>query len=158
MEFFIAWYSGNPYERFVFLNRMGGDYWWAYWSMITCNVISPQLFWIKKVRRSIPAMFVISIIINIGMWFERFVIIVTSLHHDFLPSAWGNFSPTIFDIGIYTGSLGLFFTLFLLFLRWIPMIAVAEVKMVIPEADPHYHPEGGHDHAHGDPVPAGAEE
>jgi len=148
MEFFIAWYSGNPYERFVFVNRAFGDYWWAYWSMVTCNVIIPQLFWFRGVRRSIPAMFVISILINIGMWFERFVIIVTSLHHDYLPSSWGNFSPTIFDILTFAGSLGLFFTAFLLFLRWLPMIAVAEVKMVIPEADPHYH--GEHEEEHGE--------
>ena len=137
MEFFIAWYSGNPYERFVFINRIMGDYWWAYWSMITCNVISPQLFWFKKIRTSIPAMFIISIVINVGMWFERFVIIVTSLHHDYLPSAWGEFSPTLFDILTYLGSFGLFFTAFLLFLRWFPMIAIAEVKMVMPQADPH---------------------
>jgi len=137
MEFFIAWYSGNPYERFVFINRIMGDYWWAYWSMITCNVISPQLFWFKKIRTSIPAMFIISIVINVGMWFERFVIIVTSLHHDYLPSAWGEFSPTLFDITTYLGSFGLFFTAFLLFLRWFPMIAIAEVKMVMPQADPH---------------------
>jgi len=149
MEFFIAWYSGNPYERFVFINRAFGDYWWAYWSMISCNVISPQLFWFKKIRTSIPAMFIISIVINIGMWFERFVIIVTSLHHDYLPSAWGNFSPTLFDILIFAGSLGLFFTAFLLFLRWFPMIAIAEVKMVMPQADPHlgHH---GHDDDHED--------
>ena len=145
MEFFIAWYSGNEYERFVFINRMFGDYWWAYWSMISCNVLSPQLFWFKKMRTSIPAMFVISIIINIGMWFERFVIIVTSLHADFLPSAWGGFSPTLFDILTFMGSLGLFFTAFLLFLRWIPMLAIAEVKMVHEQADPHF----GDDH-HGD--------
>ncbi|MBZ0121603.1 MAG: polysulfide reductase NrfD, partial [Sandaracinaceae bacterium] len=147
MEFFIAWYSGNPYERFVFVNRAFGDYWWAYWSMITCNVIIPQLFWIRAVRRNIPAMFVISILINIGMWFERFVIIVTSLHHDFLPSAWGNFSPTIIDILTFAGTLGFFFTAFLLFLRWLPMIAIAEVKMVIPEADPHHGLGHGHGHA-----------
>jgi molybdopterin-containing oxidoreductase family membrane subunit len=148
MEFFIAWYSGNPYERFIFINRAFGDYWWAYWSMITCNVIAPQLFWFKKLRTNIPVMFVVSIIINIGMWFERFVIIVTSLHHDYLPSSWGDFSPTLFDILTFAGSIGLFFTLFLLFLRWIPMIAIAEVKMVIPEADPHYH--GDHATSEGD--------
>jgi Ni/Fe-hydrogenase subunit HybB-like protein len=140
MEFFIAWYSGNEYERYVFINRATGPYWWAYWSMVTCNVISPQLFWSKKLRTSIPVMFVISIFINIGMWFERFVIIVTSLHRDFLPSSWGNFSPTIIDICIYSGSLGLFFTLFLLFIRWIPMIAMAEVKGVLPGAQPHHEP------------------
>jgi Ni/Fe-hydrogenase subunit HybB-like protein len=144
MEFFIAWYSGNPYERYVFINRATGPYWWAYWSMVTCNVISPQLFWSKKLRTSIPVMFVISIFINIGMWFERFVIIVTSLHRDFLPSSWGNFSPTIVDICIYSGSLGLFFTLFLLFIRWIPMIAMAEVKGVLPDAQVHHHPGDEH--------------
>jgi Ni/Fe-hydrogenase subunit HybB-like protein len=149
MEFFIAWYSGNPYERFIFVNRAFGPYWWAYWAMVTCNVIIPQLFWIRSVRRNIPAMFIISIIINIGMWFERFVIIVTSLHHDYLPSAWGSFSPTAFDILTFAGSIGLFFTAFLLFIRWIPMIAIAEVKMVTPQADPHWH-EGEHDEHHGE--------
>jgi Ni/Fe-hydrogenase subunit HybB-like protein len=155
MEFFIAWYSGNNYETYVFINRATGPYWWAYWSMITCNVISPQLFWSKKLRTSIPVMFVISIFINIGMWFERFVIIVTSLHRDFLPSSWGNFSPTIVDICIYTGSLGLFFTLFLLFIRWIPMIAMAEVKGVLPNAQPHHHHEDEEEHGHA-AVPAHA--
>ncbi len=156
MEFFIAWYSGNPYERYVFINRATGPYWWAYWSMVTCNVISPQLFWSKRLRTSIPVMFVVSIFINIGMWFERFVIIVTSLHRDFLPSSWGNYSPTIIDICIYMGSLGLFFTLFLLFLRWIPMIAMAEVKGVLPHAQVHHHEgeEHGEFHAPAAPVPA----
>jgi Ni/Fe-hydrogenase subunit HybB-like protein len=158
MEFFIAWYSGNEYERYVFINRATGPYWWAYWSMVTCNVISPQLFWSKKLRTSIPLMFVISIFINIGMWFERFVIIVTSLHRDFLPSSWGNFSPTIVDICIYSGSLGLFFTLFLLFIRWIPMIAMAEVKGVLPGSQPHHHHDEDEEHAaHGAPVAAPAE-
>ena len=97
MEFFTAWYSGNPYEMFTFLNRALGPYAWAYWIMVTCNVISPQIFWFKKARTSIPILFVMSIVINIGMWFERFVIIVTSLHRDFLPSAWGYF--TSHDLG-----------------------------------------------------------
>ncbi|HVZ33409.1 MAG TPA: NrfD/PsrC family molybdoenzyme membrane anchor subunit, partial [Polyangiaceae bacterium] len=153
MEFFIAWYSGNEYERYVFINRATGPYWWAYWSMITCNVISPQLFWSKKLRTSIPLMFVVSIFINIGMWFERFVIIVTSLHRDFLPSSWGMFSPTIVDICIYSGSLGLFFTLFLLFIRWLPMIAMAEVKGVLPNAQPAHAP---HQEASPYAVPAAA--
>ena len=147
MEFFIAWYSGNEYERYVFINRATGPYAWAYWIMITCNVISPQLFWSKRLRTSIPVMFAVSIFINIGMWFERFVIIVTSLHRDYLPSAWGYFSPTIVDIGIYMGSFGLFFTLFLLFLRWLPMIAMAEVKAALPNAHPHHHHHGA-DEAH----------
>ena len=150
MEFFIAWYGGSDYEWFVFKNRAGGPYAWAYWTMISCNVISPQLFWSKKLRTSIPVMFVVSIVINIGMWFERFVIIVTSLHRDFLPSSWGYFRPTLVDIFTYAGTLGLFFTAFLLFTRWIPMIAIAEVKGTLPEADPHYEAdEHDADAAHG---------
>jgi Ni/Fe-hydrogenase subunit HybB-like protein len=139
MEFFIAWYSGNQYERYVFINRATGPYWWAYWTMITCNVLSPQVFWFKRFRTSIPVMFAISIMINIGMWFERFVIIVTSLHRDYLPSSWGMFSPTWIDIGCFTGSLGLFFTLFSLFIRWLPMIAMFEVKGALPGAQPSHH-------------------
>lgn len=141
MEFFIAWYSGNPYETFAFVNRAFGPYAWAYWIMISCNVISPQLFWFKRFRTSIPVMFVITIFVNIGMWFERFVITVTSLHRDFLPSSWGYYSPTFVDICTFIGSFGLFFTLFLLFLKFLPMISISEVKAIMPEADPH-HSEG----------------
>jgi molybdopterin-containing oxidoreductase family membrane subunit len=130
-EFFIAWYSGNPYEKFTFFNRAFGPYAWAYWSMLSCNVIAPQFFWIKKIRQSIPAMFILAIFVNIGMWFERFVIIATSLHRDFLPSSWGYFRPTIIDISTYVGTMGLFLTLFLLFLRFLPMVAMAEVKGVL---------------------------
>jgi hypothetical protein len=108
--------------------------------MITCNVISPQIFWFKKARTSIPILFTLSIVINIGMWFERFVIIVTSLHRDFLPSAWGYFSPTIWDVACLLGSFGLFFTMFCLFVRFLPMVATAEVKTVLPQADPHWQP------------------
>jgi len=144
MEFFIAWYGGNEYERFLFVhNRLTGPMAWAYWIMISCNVLSPQVFWFKRFRTSIPVMFVVSILVNIGMWFERFVIIVTSLYRDFLPSSWGWFRPTLVDIFTYAGTLGLFFTAFLLFIRWVPMIAIAEVKGVMPEADPH-HGEGEH--------------
>ncbi|HQY61298.1 MAG: polysulfide reductase NrfD [Myxococcales bacterium] len=167
MEFFIAWYSGNEYERYIFfVNRATGPFSWAYWIMVSCNVLSPQVFWSKKMRTSIPVMFVVSILINIGMWFERFVIIVTSLHRDFLPSSWGYFRPTLVDIFIYLGTLGLFFTLFLLFIRWVPMIAIAEVKATLPEADAHYDPNapgdtgGEHDDEHGhggEPVAAEAE-
>ncbi len=138
MEFFTAWYSGNPYELFTFKNRALGPYAWAYWTMITCNVISPQIFWSKRARTSIPVLFVLSIVINIGMWFERFVIIVTSLHRDFLPSAWGYFTPTIWDVSCLLGSFGLFFTMFCLFVRFLPMVATAEVKTVLPQADPHW--------------------
>ena len=132
-EFFIAWYSGNPYERFVFLNRALGPYAWAYWTMVTCNVISPQFFWFKSLRRNVPFMFVLSIFVNIGMWFERFVIIATSLHRDYLPSSWGYFRPTIVDILTFAGTFGLFLTLFLLFARLLPMIALSEVKGVLAE-------------------------
>jgi Ni/Fe-hydrogenase subunit HybB-like protein len=138
-EFFTAWYSGNPYEFFTFKNRALGPYAWAYWTMITCNVVSPQVFWFKKARTSIPILFVLSIVINIGMWFERFVIIVTSLHRDFLPSAWGYFTPTMWDVSCLIGSFGLFFTMFCLFVRFLPMVATAEVKTVLPQADPHFH-------------------
>ena len=158
MEFFIAWYSGNPYERYVFINRATGPYAWAYWTMISCNVISPQLFWFKKLRTNIPLSFVLSIFINIGMWFERFVIIVTSLHRDFITSSWGYFHPTAIDISIYLGSLGLFFTLFLLFLRWIPMIAVAELKAVLPQASVHHGDDHSDDHAHSPALAEGAAE
>jgi molybdopterin-containing oxidoreductase family membrane subunit len=148
MELFIAWYSGNEYEWFVFRNRVAGPYAWAYWTMISCNVLSPQVFWFKRFRTSIPVMFVVSILINIGMWFERFVIIVTSLHRDFVPSSWGYFRPTLVDIFTYAGTLGLFFTAFLLFIRWVPMIAIAEVKGVMPEADPHLNHGGHHEDEH----------
>ena len=144
-EFFISWYSGNPYEGFTFLNRAFGPYAWAYWTMFTCNVISPQLFWSKKIRRSIPIMFMLTIVINIGMWFERFVIIATSLHRDFLTSSWGYFRPTLVDILTFTGTFGLFLTMFLLFCRFVPMIALAEVKAVLAHQDHHKH------HAHGSP-------
>jgi molybdopterin-containing oxidoreductase family membrane subunit len=129
-ELFIAWYSGYLYEQYAFYNRAFGDYYWAYWSMMTCNVLSPQLFWFKKFRRSIFVSFVMSIFVNIGMWFERFVIIVTSLHKDFLVSSWNYFTPTWVDMAIFVGSLGLFFTLFLIFARTFPVIAIAEVKAI----------------------------
>ncbi|CAN5917163.1 polysulfide reductase NrfD [soil metagenome] len=130
-ELFIAWYSGVEYEQYAFLNRVSGPYWWAYWSMMTCNVITPQLFWFRGIRRSLLATFIISIFVNIGMWFERFVIIVTSLHRDFLPSSWVMFSPTWIDIGIFVGTLGLFFTLFLLFAKFFPLVNMAEVKAIL---------------------------
>jgi molybdopterin-containing oxidoreductase family membrane subunit len=136
-EFFIAWYSGNRYEQFVFMNRAFGPYWWAYWTMVSCNVIVPQIFWFKKMRTSLPVMFVASIFINIGMWFERFVIIASSLHRDFLPSSWGYFRPTFVDILTFFGTFGLFLTLFLLFIRFLPMIAISEVKGVMAGAGVH---------------------
>ncbi len=145
-EFFIAWYSGNQYERYVFMNRALGPYAWSYWIMICCNVVIPQLFWFRKFRRSIPVMFVVSIFVNIGMWFERFVITVTSLHRDFLPASWGNYAWSMWDTGILVGSFGMFFTIFLLYLRAIPAISIAEIKPVLPVGrDDH----GGHNGHHG---------
>ncbi|MCC5913237.1 MAG: polysulfide reductase NrfD [Balneolaceae bacterium] len=143
MEFFIAWYGGVEYEKAIFILRAMGPYAWAYWIMIACNVISPQFFWSKKLRRSVGFTFFISIVVNIGMWFERFVITVTSLSTDFLPSSWGYYSPTFWDVITYIGTFGLFFSSFLLFLRFLPMVAVAELKGVMPQADPHNYDEAG---------------
>ncbi len=145
MEFFMSWYSGNPFEQFVAINRAFGPYASAYWLMISCNVLFPQLFWFRKIRRSIPIMFVISILVNVGMWLERYVIIVTSLHRDYLPSSWGIFIPTIYDIGILLGSFGLFFTLVFLFAKSLPVVSIAEVKAHSEGAQPTHHqlaPEG----------------
>jgi len=130
-EFFIALFSGNPYEQFVFINRALGPMSWAYWIMVTCNVGIPQLLWFRGVRRNICAVFAITIAVNIGMWFERFVIIVTSLHRDFLPSSWSSYAPTLVEIATLLGSFGLFFSAFLLFCRFFPVIAMAEVKGVL---------------------------
>lgn len=138
-EMFMAWYSVNHYERFAFMNRAMGPFSWAYWTMVTCNVILPQLLWFKKLRRSIPFVFLMSIIVNIGMWFERFVIIVTSIHRDFLPSSWADYSPSIIEISTLIGSFGLFFTAFLLFARFVPFIAISEVKGVLSYAKQHKH-------------------
>jgi molybdopterin-containing oxidoreductase family membrane subunit len=134
MEFFMAWYSGSQFERFVFLNRALGPYAWAYWTMVSCNVIFVQGFWFKKIRTCVPVMFVIGILVNVGMWFERYVIIVTSLSRDFLPSSWGHFSPTLYDYGILSLGFGLFFTCVLLFVRFLPSVAMAELKSVVDGA------------------------
>jgi molybdopterin-containing oxidoreductase family membrane subunit len=148
-EFFMAWYSGVQYEQYAFLNRAFGPYAWAYWIMMSCNLLFPQFFWFKKLRRSIPFMFVVSILVNIGMWFERFVITVTSLHRDYMPSSWDYYSPTFVDVLTFVGTFGLFFTLFLLFLRFLPMVAIAEIKVIMPEADPHHYEDHGDGRAHG---------
>ena len=165
MEFFVAWYGGNMYEVWAFLRgRVAGPvtdlihyvhpafpklpwapYWWAYYCMMSFNVISPQFFWFKKARRSIWFVFFICQFVNAGMWFERFVIIVTSIAGDFLPSSWNIFHPTWVDMLTFVGSFGLFLTLFLLFIRFLPMIAIAEIKGVTPMADPH----SGHGHKYG---------
>ena len=146
MEFFIAWYSQAPYEGFVFINRATGQHAWAYWIMIFCNVVSPQLFWFRKFRTSIPVMMFVVMCVNVGMWFERFVIVL-SLEQDFLPASWAYFTPSWVDWGMMLCSFGLFFTLFLLFIRFLPVIAIAEIKTVMPQGDPH-DPLGGADHGH----------
>ncbi len=144
MEFFIAQFSEYSFEQFVFVNRATGPYAWAYWSMVSCNVLAPQIFWFKKMRRNIAVMFVVSIFVNIGMWFERFVIIATSLHRDFLPASWDYYTPSIVEVSIYVGTMGIFLTLFLLFAKFVPMLAIAEVKGVMPGAQPSHH---GDDHS-----------
>jgi Ni/Fe-hydrogenase subunit HybB-like protein len=136
-EFFSAWYGGNLYERYHFINRATGPYAWCFYIMVVCNVITPQLMWFKKLRSSVAFLFVASVAVNIGMWFERFVIIVVSLHRAFLPSGWGMFYPTLIDFGILVGAFGLFFTCFMLFIRFLPMIAMWEIKGVAGHAAHH---------------------
>jgi Ni/Fe-hydrogenase subunit HybB-like protein len=130
-ELFISWYSGVEYESYAFINRFSGPYFIAYWTMMTCNVISPQLFWFKKLRTSLGFTFFMSIIVNIGMWFERYVIIVTSLHRDYVPSSWTMFHPTFVDVGVFIGTIGIFFTLFLLYARFFPVLALNELKSIL---------------------------
>src|SRR5437762_3589136 len=133
-EAFVAWYSADKFEMFVPLNRMTGPYGAAYWTLILCNVVIPQALWFKRIRTNVYALFVLAIIVNIGMWLERFIIVVTSLHPDFLPSSWGNYSPTIWDVSTFVGTIGLFLTLLFLFVRLLPMISIAEMRAILPEA------------------------
>lgn len=143
-ELFIAWYSGYIYEQFAFYNRVMGPYYWSYIGMMACNVISPQLFWSKKIRRSLFWTFVMSIFVNIGMWFERFVIIATTLARDFLPSSWSYYVPTWVEIGLFLGTMGLFFTLYLIFVRVAPVVAVAEIKSILKTSGDQYTGEHSH--------------
>ena len=136
IEVFMAWYSANPYETYMILNRMRGPYAPVYWSLMLCNIAAPQLLWFKRVRSSPPALFVIALIVSIGMWLERFVIIVTSLHRDFLPSSWGMYSPTIWDWTTFLGTIGLFLALMFLFIRFLPMISIFEMRTLVPQAGP----------------------
>ncbi len=149
-ELFIAWYSGYVYEQFAFFNRALGPYWWSYFGMMFCNVITPQFFWFKKIRRSLFWTFLLSIVVNIGMWFERFVIIATTLARDYLPSSWSYYSPTWVEIGIFLGTIGLFFTLYLIFTRVAPVVAIAEVKSILKSSGDQYSgkAEPGHHHLH----------
>jgi molybdopterin-containing oxidoreductase family membrane subunit len=134
MEAFMAWYSANSYERFMIWNRMTGPYWKMYWALILCNVVAPNTLWIKNLRTSVPYLFVISLVVSAGMWLERFVIIVTSLHRDFLPSSWGMYSGTFFDWSAFIGTLGLFVTLLFLFVRFLPAISIFEMRTMLPGA------------------------
>ncbi len=137
-ELFIAWYSGYVYEQFAFFNRALGPYWWAYFGMMFCNVVTPQFYWKKSWRRNITLTFFLSIVVNIGMWFERFVIIATTLARDYLPSSWSLYTPSWVEIGIYVGTFGLFFTAFLIFVRVAPVVAVAEIKAILKSSGDQY--------------------
>ncbi|MEP6795905.1 MAG: NrfD/PsrC family molybdoenzyme membrane anchor subunit [Saprospiraceae bacterium] len=137
-ELFIAWYSGYVYEQFAFFNRALGPYWWAYFGMMTCNVLSPQIFWSKKIRRNVTMTFLMSIFVNIGMWFERFVIIATTLARDYLPSSWSFYVPSIVEVGIFIGTLGIFFTFYLIFVRIAPVVAIAEIKHILKSSGDQY--------------------
>src|SRR5262249_34973273 len=134
-EAFMAWYSANPFEQFVQTNRMFGPYGWSYWLLIACNVVIPQSLWFKLVRNNVPLLFAVSIVVLLGMWLERFVIVITSLHRDFLPSSWGMYSPTFWDWATLVGSLGLFACLLFLFLRVLPAISMSEMRELVEETE-----------------------
>jgi molybdopterin-containing oxidoreductase family membrane subunit len=137
VEAFIAWYSADPNEQFAFLNRMRGPFAWAFWTMITCNVVIPQILWIRRARQNMAVTWLVALAVTIGMWFERFVIIVTSLSRDFLPSSWGHYYPSWVELLTLLGSFGLFLTCFLLFIRFLPVVAAAEIKGVMIHQHPH---------------------
>jgi Ni/Fe-hydrogenase subunit HybB-like protein len=139
MEVFFSWYSGNEFEWYLAVNRALGPYAWSYWSLIACNVLTPQLLWFRAVRRNVPLLFVISLVVNVGMWLERFVIIVISLHRDYLPSAWQMYYPTFWDFAQFAGSIGLFFTLLFLFIRVLPVISIFELRELVHETSAEEH-------------------
>jgi molybdopterin-containing oxidoreductase family membrane subunit len=134
IEAFMAWYSGSPYEQFMILNRLTGPYRHAYWALLLCNIVLPQALWFKSVRTNVIVLFFVALIVNVGMWLERFVIVVTSLHRDFLPSSWGMYYPTVWDWATYIGTIGLFLTLLFLFIRVLPMISIFEIRTLLPQA------------------------
>jgi molybdopterin-containing oxidoreductase family membrane subunit len=141
LEAFMGWYSGNRYELFVQTNRMFGPYATQYWLLITCNVAAPQLLWIRGVRNSPTGLFLVSLVVLVGMWLERYVIVITSLHRDYLPSSWGMYSGTAWDWATYVGTIGLFLSLLFLFLRFLPMISISEMRMLLPQAEVRPHEE-----------------
>jgi len=134
IEIFMAWYSNDPYEKYMVVNRVMGPYAFQYWALLACNVVSPQFLWLKRVRSSTACLFVLSIVVNIGMWLERYVIIVTSLHRDFVPSSWGMYSGTVWDYATFIGTIGLFLALMFLFIRFLPAISIFEMRTILPEA------------------------
>jgi molybdopterin-containing oxidoreductase family membrane subunit len=134
VEAFMAWYSGSHWERFMIANRMTGPYASMYWALILCNVAVPNLLWLKRVRTNVPLLFVISLVVSVGMWLERYVIIITSLHRDFLPSSWGMYSGTVWDWSAFIGTIGLFLTLLFLFVRFLPAISIFEMRTILPAA------------------------
>jgi Ni/Fe-hydrogenase subunit HybB-like protein len=135
MEAFSAYYSGNPYERFMIMNRMGGPYAAVYWFLVACNIVTPQFLWSRKVRANVGALFTIAMVVNVGMWLERFIIVVTSLHRDFLPSSWGMYYPTRWDFATFFGTIGLFVALLFLFIRFLPLISIFEMRALVNEED-----------------------
>jgi molybdopterin-containing oxidoreductase family membrane subunit len=149
MEAFMSWYSGNEFEQYVTLNRALGPYAWSYWLLLTCNFLLPQVLWFKRMRTNVLVLWLISLVVNTGMWLERFVIVVTSLHRDFLPSSWGMYYPTVWDWATYLGTIGLFLCLLFLFLRFLPMISIFEMRTLLPEAQVEGEPAGD-----GEPHPA----
>ena len=137
MEIFYAWYSANQYEGYMMWNRITGPYWWAYAMLVFCNIITPQSLWFKRVRRSPVLLFIVALIVGVGMWLERFVIVVTSLHRDYLPSSWGMYTGTFWDWALFLGTIGLFLSLFFLFIRFVPMISIFEVRTLLPQSHVH---------------------
>jgi molybdopterin-containing oxidoreductase family membrane subunit len=135
MEAFFGWYSANEFEWYMIMNRMTGPYAFFYWSLIFCNGLAPQILWFKRFRNNLAIVFIIAIIVSIGMWLERFIIIVTSLHRDFLPSSWGMYAPTMWDWTMFIGTIGFFFSLLFLFIRFLPIISIFEMRTILPEAD-----------------------
>jgi Ni/Fe-hydrogenase subunit HybB-like protein len=133
-EAFTAWYSGNAFERYMYWNRVSGHYWWTYWVLLLCNLLTPQLMWFRRFRTSVGWLFFVAMVVNVGMWLERFVIVVTSLHRDFLPSSWGIYTPTVWDWATFIGTIGLFLTLFFLFIRFLPAISIFEMRTLVPGA------------------------
>jgi Ni/Fe-hydrogenase subunit HybB-like protein len=134
MEGFMAWYSGSGYEQYTQLNRMFGPYAPLFWSLMLCNVVVPQALWFERIRANVPALFVIAVVVNLGMWLERFIIVVTSLSRDYLPSAWEMYYPTVWDFATYIGTIGLFLALLFLFIRVLPMISIFEMRELVSEA------------------------